>query len=189
MADPNLTESAWQRAKEDAAGVYRTTTFQLGGALVTTIFSALALFAQEGQPGATTQVAVTILAAAVAMLLSVVVVLVCQLAAAPVRQRNELRQNWNRPDPNPIQPVNVGLSLRDFRRQGDDLLKSLRGGYITEDEETAERWTRETIQFLSQHCDPALAQTFIDASRGETNFLPSLQARISALDGIIDNVG
>jgi len=188
MADPNLTESAWQRAKEDAAGVYRTTNFQLGSALMTTIFSALALFAQEGQP-TTTQVAVTILAAAVAMLLSVVVVLVCQLAAAPVRQRNDLRQNWTRPDPGPVQPVNVGLSLRDFRRQGEDLLNSFRRGYSTEDEETAERWTQETIGFLSQHCEPDLAQTFIDASRGETHFFPSLQARITALDGIIENVG
>ena len=72
MADPNLTESAWQRAKVDAAGVYRTTTFQLGGALVSAIFSAVALILQEGQP-TSTQVAVVVLAAAVAILLSVVV--------------------------------------------------------------------------------------------------------------------
>lgn len=188
MSDPNLTESAWQRAMTDAARIYPTTAFEVAATLMTIIFGAIAAVVSAGED-TTTQIAIPILGGAVALLTTFAVVFGFQLIAAPIRQRNELRQNWSRPAADSVQPVNVELSLRDFRRRGDDLLNSFRRGYTTEDEETAERWTGETIQFLSQHCDPALAQSFIDASRGQTAFFPSFEARIAALNGIIANVG
>jgi hypothetical protein len=189
MADPNLTESAWQRAKVDAAGVYRTTTFQLGGALLTAIFSALALIAQEGQP-TTTQVAVPILAAAVAILLSVVVVLACQLAAAPIRQRNELRQAWDRPTE--VRPVNIELTLRNERRKASGFYRVRGDGMITrtkEDEEGAEEWTNRIVDLLTEHVGPDAAREFIEAPGKADQFKARLDAQTRALDQIIDRLG
>jgi hypothetical protein len=187
MADPNLTESAWQRAKVDAAGVYRTTTFQLGGALVTAIFSALTLIAQEGQP-TTTQVAVPILAAAVAILLSVVVVLVCQLAAAPVRQRNELRSAWSVPK---IETVNVDLTLRNAHLKGSDLAARFKRqtGFYSKDTKRVEDWTEEVVHLLAGNVPDEDARKFIEASKQTQHRLADrLQARLNALRAIIDGL-
>ncbi len=187
VAEPNLTESAWQRAKVDAAGAYHTTTFQLGGALLTAIFSALALIAQEGQP-TTTQVAVPILAAAVAILLSVVIVFSCQLAAAPIRQRNELRATWETPE---IETVNVDLSLRNAYRKGDDLanrLESQRGLY-SGDSSRVEEWTEEVAHLLAGNVPDDEARKFLEASaRRDTGLVPRLRARLKALQEIIDKL-
>ncbi len=185
MADPNLTESAWQRAKVDAAGVYRTTTFQLGGALMTAIFSALALIAQEGQP-TTTQVAVPILAAAVAILLSVVVVFACELAAAPVRQRNELRQAWQTPE---IKTVNVGLTLRNLHRKGGELThRGTSMGISRRDEMLMEEWADGVVDFLVAHVSEDLARPFIAAGSSEAGAGRRLQTRLKALQQIIDKL-
>ena len=188
MADPNLTESAWQRAKVDAAGVYQSTTFQLGGALLTAIFSALALIAQEGQP-TTTQVAVPILAAAVAILLSVVIVFACQLAAAPVRQRNALREAWETPE---IETVNVDLSLRNAHRKGDDLanqLESQRGLY-SGDPRRVEDWTEEVAHLLAGNVPDEEARKFLEAATTKqgAGLVPRLRARLKALQQIIDKL-
>lgn len=187
MADPNLTESAWQRAKVDAAGVYRTTTFQLGGALLTAIFSALALIAQEGQP-TTTQVAVPILAAAVAILLSVVVVLACQLAAAPVRQRNELREAWQAPA---IETMNMDLSLRNAHRKGMDLAAHLQSGrgYTSNDTKRVERWTEDVVQLLADGVPSEDARAFLAAGGPGPSLINRLRARLTALQSIIDGLG
>jgi len=187
MADPDLHESAWKRATSDAARTYPTTGFEIAATLVTIIFGAVAAVVSAGE-NTTTQIAAPIIGGALALSLTFGIVFVAWLVAAPLRQRNELRQHWTRPEPEPVQPVDVGLSLRDFRRRGDDLVNSFRQGYDPEDEETGERWTQEVIQFLSKHVDPGIAKTFIDASRSETSFLPSLEARVAALDGIIDGV-
>ena len=190
MADPNLTESAGQRAKVDAAGVYQSTAFQLGGALVTAIFGALALIAQEGQP-TTTQVAVPILAAAVAILLSVVVVFACQLAAAPVRQRNELRRAWNRPA-EPVRPINIELTLRNERRKASGFYRVRGDGMVTrtkEDEQGAEEWTNRIVDLLTEHVGPDAAREFIEAPRRADKFKARLDAQTKALDQIIDRLG
>jgi hypothetical protein len=187
MADPNLTESAWQRAKVDAAGVYRTTTFQLGGALLTAIFSSLALIAQEGQP-TTTQVAVPVLAAAVAILLSVIVVLVCQLAAAPVRQRNELRAAWETPV---IETVNVDLTLRDAYRKGNDLAKFLeqRQGYSRGHREEAQNWADNVVALLAGNVPDEAARDFLATGGGESSFVRQLRQQVTALQTIINGLG
>lgn len=190
MAEPNLTESAWQRAKDDAAGVYRTTTFQLGGALLTAIFSSLALIAQEGQP-TTTQVAVAVLAAAVAILLSVVVVLVCQLAAAPVRQRNELREAWEAPE---IEIVNVDLTLRNAHRRGNELAHLLeqrlaaRQGTGAGHREEAEAWTEEVVGLLAKHAPGPVGQQFIAAGSNEQRIATRLRLRVTTFQQIIDGL-
>src|SRR6188474_241043 len=177
MAGPNLTESAWQRAKDDAAGVYKTATFGVVLAIMELLAIPAAVLATAGHEDTPTQVAVPILSGALALAFAFIVVLVVQIAAAPVRQRNELRQAWSRPEPEPVQPVNVEVSLSDFRRRGEDLINSVRGGHNMEDEEAAESWTREAVQFLSKHCDTAAAREFIDASQGEEHFVPSVEAR------------
>jgi hypothetical protein len=187
MADPNLTESAWQRAKVDAAGVYRDTNFQLGGALVTAIFSALALIAQEGQP-TTTQVAVPILAAAVAILLSVVIVFVCQLAAAPVRQRDALRAAWETPV---IETVNVDLTLRDAYRKGNDLAKFLeqRDRHPRGHREEAQDWADNVVTLLAGNVPDDDARNFLATGGGESSFVRQLRQQVTALQKIIDGLG
>jgi hypothetical protein len=186
MADPDLTESAWQRAKVDAAGVYRTTTFQLGGALLAAIFSALALIAQEGQ-ATTTQGAVLVLAAAVAILLSVVVVLVCQLAAAPVRQRNALRAAWETPE---IETVNVGLSLRNLHRKGTELVHRYSGlGTGKPEEEEIEQWADGVVAFLAKQIPDDSTKAFLAAGESEPGAVRRLSARLQALQQIIDGQG
>lgn len=187
MADPDLHESAWKRATTDAARTYPTTGFEIAAALVTLIFGAVAAVVSAGE-NTTAQIAVPVIGGALALSLTFGIVFIAQLIRAPLQQRNELRQHWTRPEPEPVQPVDVGLSLRDFRRRGDDLINSFRQGYHTEDEETGERWTQEVIEFLSKHVEPSIAKTFIDASRSETSFLPSLEVRVAALNGIIDEV-
>jgi hypothetical protein len=185
MADPDLIESAWQRAKVDAAGVYRTTTFQLGGALLTAIFSALALIAQEGQP-TTTQVAVPILGAAVAILLSVVIVFACQLAAAPIRQRNELREAWETPE---VKTVNVGLTLRNLHRKGGELThRGTSMGISRRDGMLMEEWADGVVDFLVAHVPEDLARPFIAAGASEAGSGRRLQARLTALQQIIDKI-
>lgn len=182
MAEPNLTESAWQRAKVDAAGVYRTTTFQLGGALLTAIFSALALIAQEGQP-TTTQVAVPILAAAVAILLSVVIVFACQLAAAPIRQRNELREAWQAPE---IETVNVEISLRNAYRKGDELLARLatRQGYTATQRKEVEAWADGVVSLMASRVQEDMSRRFLSAGEGQ-GVTQRLRARVDSLRAII----
>jgi len=190
MADPDLTESAWQRALSAARRVYPSTEFEVAAALMTIIAGAIAAVASADK-GTTIQIAIPVLGGAVALLMTFAVVLAFQLVAAPIRQRNELRAAWSRPEPEPAQPVNVGVALSDLRRRGKDLINgfSFRGGYNAEDEEAVESWTRETVQFLSERCDPASAKQFIDASRGEEHFVPSVEARVRALDLIIVGLG
>lgn len=48
MADPNLTESAWQRATADAGRIYPTTAFEVAAALMTIIFGAIAAVVSGG---------------------------------------------------------------------------------------------------------------------------------------------
>jgi hypothetical protein len=186
MAEPNLTESAWQKAKEDAAGIYRTTTFQLGGALLAAIFSALAVIAQEGQP-ASTQAAVLVLAAAVAILLSVVVVLVCQLAAAPVRQRNLLRESWSEPK----KIVNVDLTLRDAYRKGNELAKRLeqRTAWTRTDRSESEDWIDSVVPLLAGNVPDDATREFLATGGGESSFVRRLRQQVTALQNIIDGLG
>jgi hypothetical protein len=191
MNAPDLTESVWQRAKADAEGVYRTATFGVVLAIMELLAVPAAVLATVGHNDTTTQVAVPVLTGAVAMLLAFAAVLVFQLGAAPVRQRNELRQRWSRSEPEPVQPVNIELTLRNERRRGGDILSTVASGvsHSTGDELAAEEWTSGVIDFLSEHVDEDAAREFIEASRNIDGFGRQLQARVQVLDRIIKRVG
>jgi regulator of RNase E activity RraB len=187
VTDPNLSESTWQRAKRDAEGVYKSPSFWVVVTIVGLLAVGFSVLATAGESDTTNHVVVPILSGVIALAIVFLIVLMAQVAAAPVRQRNDLRRNWSHSEP--VQQINVGLTLSDFRRRGDDLLKSFRHGFDSEDEEAMEQWTADAIQFLSLHCDTALARKFIDASQAETKFLDKLEARLTALGTIIDAAG
>jgi hypothetical protein len=89
-----LEGGAWERAKADAMGVYRTPWFGLGAAIVELLaVPAAVLLTSDADTSTTTQVAVPILAGAVALVIAFLSIFVAQLAAAPYRQRNELRRH------------------------------------------------------------------------------------------------
>lgn len=188
MADPDLTESAWRKAKQDAGRIYPSTEFEVAAALMTIIAGAVAAVASAGE-NTTTQIAAPIIGGAVALLLTFGVVWFVQLAAAPVRQRDALRAAWSPPEP--IQTVDLGLTLRNERRKGDDLVKSLSAGigYTTSDEKAGEEWTGGVIEILSSHEDPEAAKQFIEASKGVDSFTRQMRARVEALDQIIERLG
>ena len=186
MADPNLTESAWQRAKEDAAGVYPTTGFQIGGALVTLVVGSFAAVASAG--GSTSiQIAIPVLGGAVALGMTFLAVLAFQLAAAPVRQRNELREAWSVPE---IETVNVDLPLRNAHRKGSDLLARFKnqGGYYSNDTKRFEDWTEEVVQLLAGNVPDDDARTFLTTGTHSGNLTNRLQQRLNALQKIIDGL-
>ena len=106
---PALRESAWTRAKRDAEGVFRSTWFGVVLGLVGVIATSVGVLFTAG-PGVSTstQVAVPLLSGALAIALTLLVVVAVQVAAAPVRQRNELRQQW--PAAGPVErPLDVEI--------------------------------------------------------------------------------
>jgi hypothetical protein len=78
MADPNLTESAWQRAKDGAAGAIKTPTFGIGATIVGLLFAAAALIASEGQP-VTTQVGASVFFGVLSIAATLVFIFFAQL--------------------------------------------------------------------------------------------------------------
>lgn len=190
MADPNLTESAWQRAQEDAARVIKSPHFGIGAAIVGLIFAAGALVASESQP-VTTQVGATILFGALSIAVTLLFIFLAQLAAAPVRQRNELRQAWEPPS-DPVRPINIELALRNERRKASGFYRVRGNGTITrtkEDEQGAEEWTNRVVDLLTEHVGSEAAREFIEAPRNVEQFKPRLDAQTRALDQIIDRLG
>jgi hypothetical protein len=188
VADPDLNESAWQRAAENASRIYRTSEFGGAATLMTIIFGAVAAVAADGEK-ATTQIAILILGGAVALLLTFVVVLAVQLATAPVRQRNELRQAWRMPE---IETVNVDLTLRNAHRRGNELAQGFeaKGGSTTRtDREKADAWVEEVVALLAAHLPELFGQQFIAAGRNETGPVRRLRLRVDALQQIIDGLG
>lgn len=187
MGDPNLTESAWQRAANASARTYRTTEFGVAATLMTIIFGAVAAVAADGEQ-ATTQVAILILGGAVALLLTFAIVLAVQLAAAPVQQRNELRAAWQTPE---IETVNVGLTLRNLHRRGHELAQKIeaRGAADGRQIEDAEAWTEETVKLLAAHVPMSLGQRFISAGKNESKTSPRHRKRVDKLEQIINEMG
>jgi hypothetical protein len=187
MTDPNLRESAWQRAKVDAARIYPTTEFGVAATLMTIIFGAGAAVASTGD-NTTTQIAVPIIGGALALSLTFLVLFFIQLAAAPVRQRNELRANWS---VQPIQAVNIDLTLRDVYRKGNDLAKFLeqREGYSRGHREEAQDWADSVVALLAGNVPDEAARDFLATGGGESNFVRQLRQQVAALQKIIDGLG
>ncbi len=179
MTEPSRTETAWRRAKNDAEGVRGRMSFYIASGLWLGAFSVLALVAQKGQPVAI-QVAVAASTATVAALLSVAAVFVCQLAAAPVRQRNELRQA--------LQALKDRAHPGLTQQKNEELIQLTDGiGHMPGPIEVQE-WTVYIVDFLVANAAEELAEAFMAAGAGETDAQRRLQARLQAVRQIIGRV-
>lgn len=186
MADPDLNESAWQRAIASARGVYPSTEFEVAAALMTIIAGSIAAVA-SASGDTTTQIAIPILGGAVALLMTFVVVLAFELVAAPIRQRNDLRRAWSVPE---VKTVNIGLTLRNLHRKGGELThRGTSMGISRRDEMKMEEWADGVVDFLVAHVPEDLAQAFIAAGAAEAAAGRRLQAQLNALQQIIDDLG
>lgn len=92
-----LSGSAWARARSDAASVYRSPAFAIGTLLLDAVVGAVAaIFVAAPNTPTGEVVAAAVLATAVGTIFAVLSVFAIQAVAAPVRQRNELRQEAHR---------------------------------------------------------------------------------------------
>lgn len=187
MADPDLNESAWQRAKHDAERIYKTTTFGVALAIMELLAIPAAVLATVGQGDTATQVTVPILSGALALALAFIFVLVVQLAAAPVRQRDELRRAWKTPE---IETVNVDLTLRNTHRRGNELAQHLeaRDGVARGHREEIDAWVEEVVALLAAHLPDNAGQQFIAAGQDQKGPVRRLRLRVNALQQIIDGL-
>lgn len=184
MAEPDLNESALQRALTAARRVYPSTEFEVAAALMTIIAGAIsAVAAADGNT--TAQIAIPILGGAVALLMTFMVVFLFELVAAPVRQRNELRQAWTVPE---IETVNVDLTLRNAHRKGNELAQFLeaRRGVAQGHREEIDAWVEEVVALLAAHLPDDASQQFIAAGQNEAGPVRRLRFRVRALQKIID---
>lgn len=188
MAELDLNESAWQRAKRDAEGIYRTTTFGVALAIMELLAVPVAVLATVNHHDTATQVTVPILSGALALALAFGVILVVQLAIAPVRQRDELRRNWVQSEP--VKPVNIELTLRNERRKANGFYSVHNGAMVTttEDQKGAEEWTNRVVDLLSEYVDADAAREFIEAPKNLTGLRRQLQAQTRVLDQIIERI-
>lgn len=186
MADPDLNESAWQRAKNDSAGVYPTTAFQIGGALMTLIVGAIAAVASaDGNPSI--QIAIPVLGGAAALGMTFLAVLAFQLVAAPIRQRNELRGAWTAPEAQ----TGIGVKLWNAHRKGCDLSTRIatepgRDSYYRK---AAEEWTQETADLMAGNVSQEAARDFFTAGRYEGDLERQIDDRTTELEKIIEGLG
>jgi hypothetical protein len=90
----DLDQTAWGRAKQDAAAAYRSTEFRVGATLVTVAASAVvaAFFLADPDTSTWERIWFPILAAVLALIFCYGLVLVAQSIAAPYRQRSEARE-------------------------------------------------------------------------------------------------
>lgn len=180
MAHPDLHESAWHRAKRDAASVYRSAPFALGLALLGLLAAAVAGLENPASSDAETRVLLPLGFGVGALTVGSVAVLVFEVAAAPLRQRDELRRAWVSPD-----PIDPELAARNLRRRGRDLLAGLGTPGFTLDGDAVETWTAEVVELLGAHGDREQAEHFLDASAGERGLVSALESRLAALDEIV----
>jgi hypothetical protein len=181
VATLDLSESAWRRAKRDTTGVYRSATFSLSVAVLGLLAAAIAGLKTSGHADTETQALVPLAFGLGAVAVGCLAVLVFEVVAAPLRQRDELRRVWVSSD-----PVDPELVLRDLRRRGRDLLADLGGPDFSLDSVSVETWTSEVVEFLGAHGDREQAERFLDASDGERGLVPALESRLTVLDEIVE---
>lgn len=187
--NPNLDESAWSRALTATGRVYGSSTFQIGLSIVFLLASGIALiFTADSDASTVKKAAVTVVVGLVALVLVLIGAFLFELAAAPLRQRNQLRRAW---PTEPIRkPVDSELAVREFARRGEDREKKITdfsGGYTSDDLEWTERWTAEIVQFLSEHVASETA-FFISASKDAGNVHAQLGSRVQALEEIAERL-
>lgn len=183
MADPNLSESAWKRAVAESARIYPTIGFGVAASLSTIIFGAVAAVAAAGE-NTTTQIAYPIIGGALALALTFVVLFAVQLAAAPVRQRNELRAAWRAPE---IETVNVDLTLRNAHRRGNELAQRLeaRQGITAGHRAEIDQWVEDVVGLLAAHRPDIEGQQFIAEGSNERGPVRRLRMRVELLGSLI----
>lgn len=188
MAEPDLHESAWDRAKAAAGEAYRSTAFQVSLALSGLIcVSGAVIFTADSSTPVQTQIAVPILAGVIGLLIPFLAVLALQAAKAPLAQRNELRRAW---DSEPLrEPVNVELTLLNYARTAEDNADSMAalGNYTKTEEEALEEWTDDVARFLSAHA-PDHGREFIEAGRGVVGVPQKSRLRAQKLRDIADKL-
>jgi hypothetical protein len=177
-------ETAWQRAKKDAAGAYKTQTFMVACTLVPTLFGAFAAIVADGE-GTGVQVAAAVIGAAAALLLIFVVVFLAQLVMAPLRQRNELRDRASEQDDG--KPTNVEMDLRNLHRKGNELAQKYAGKDTLPayDEQVAQDWTDEVADLLQGNVSDEDGKKFLAAGQDTEDAVPRLRRRVDALGQII----
>lgn len=189
VVQPNLHESAWDRAKQAAGRTYRTTEFGVVTTVVSLVFVSGAVLFTSADAPTKTQVAVPILAGLLALALCFGVVLAVQVSAAPIRQRDELRQAWK---PAPVQTMDVPLTLRNAHRKGSEILIDLkprvRSGFHQEDRDRPNEWADGVVELMAGNVPDDVTRRFIEAGRDESNFLTRLQIRLDELDAIIGSL-
>jgi hypothetical protein len=90
--DRLFDETAWERAKRDAGGVFHSAQFALGTLLLDAIAAAIAVVVSSGSDTpAGRLIGVAVLAIVGGTAVAFLCVLVVQFASAPIKQRNELR--------------------------------------------------------------------------------------------------
>lgn len=186
MADPNLTESAWQRAKVDAAGVYKTATFGVVLAMMELLAVPAAVLATVGHEDTARQVVIPILSGAFALAFAFIVVLTIQVAAAPIRQRNELRAAWSAPQAQTGTIVKLWNAYRkgcDLSARMEELLPQER------DWKAAEAWAEETAGLLAGNVPEQAAREFFEAGGYETDLVRQIDDRTGELKKLIEGLG
>lgn len=186
MADQQLSEGAFKRGIADAAAAIRTAAFGIAVSIIGVIFAAGALIASDGEP-VSTQAAATVLFGVLAVGLTLLLVVVAQLAAAPIRQRNELRTVLGNRG---VEEVNVGLALRNAHRRGNEMAQrfAARRSLGTPQRQEAEAWTDEVVGLLAAHAPEVSGEQFIAAGQGEDKTLPRLQQRVETLERLINEM-
>ncbi|MGC1853394.1 MAG: hypothetical protein WA687_13240 [Solirubrobacterales bacterium] len=182
MAKPDLSESAWWRAKREAIRAYRSATFALSMTVLSLLTAALAGLNTPDNADTRTELLMPLAFGLAALVVGCLLVLAFEVAAAPLRQRNELRRTWVSLD-----PLDPDLELKDLRRRGRDMLAELGTPNFSLDGDAAETWTLEVVEFLGTHGDREQAELFLDVSDGKRGPVPALESRLAALDGIVES--
>ena len=193
MPQPDLTESAWNRATAGAAHVYKSVAFQVATALLTILAGAIAAVAAADE-NTTRQIAVPVVCGVAALLIAFLAVFFVQLLTAPLQQRNELRAAWTVPVAGEQpRPFSLELELRQFYRRGDDLAMRLeqRGNSTRADRDAATAWADEVGEVLAEHAPEELARIFMEAGTGAklggaaAGPITRLRARVDALHTVL----
>lgn len=184
MAELNLTESALGRARRDTSQAYKSSSFMVGAALVAILAGAVAAAVSSGE-----DVDVLITAAVIcgvgALALTLVVVFVAQLIAAPICQRDELRTVLGGAFE---EPVDVGLALKSLHAEGtakQHRFARRRYEIVPAERGEIEQWVGSVTDFLDKRF-PGEGARFLEAGKEEPEPVARLLARLQELQAIID---
>jgi hypothetical protein len=132
------------------------------------------------------QIAIPVLGGAVALGMTFLAVLAFQLVAAPVRQRNELREAWKAP----VTQTGIVVKLWNAYRKGCDLSARMEEKLPQErDWKAAEAWAEETAALLAGNVPEEATREFFEAGSYETDLVRQIDDRTGELKKLIENLG